>query len=667
MAVTWQAVSNLTKGELDPRLLGRVDLDAYYQGCQTATNVLSLVQGGLTRRPGTQYIADAADGRLEAFTFNTEQTYLLVFTPNLITVYRDGVYQTEVVTFYTLAQVREFDIIQSADTAIIVHPDVRPQALTRTSDVDWTIANITFTDQHQYDFDDVDSPTPVDEIQNINFDNMTPGDRYKLSLEGVLTDEIVYSDTDTTANSNNIRDALLDLPNTGTSGITVAYASAINYTVTFSGDSANDWDNMIGTAVAVTSANFRIVVTETQSGVSRKEDVWSFTRGWPRTTTFHEGRLWFGGSLSLPQTIWGSVVNDFYSFKVGKSRDDESISATLDNEQLNAVTGIISNRALQIFTSGREFYVPASPITPENIAVKPQTNFGSKRVRPITLDGRTLYAQRTGKIIREFSYVDETGGYESTAVSLLSSHMIVDPVELVAAQGDRASDTNYAYILNDDGILTILNSIVGENINAFTRWQTEGDIKSIAVVNDVLYLLVKRGSDFFVEKEVDFSVFDSGAFYLSFDTPTDTLTGLSHLEGMEVHIRADGATQPPQTVTGGQVTIDRPAYFIDAGLYFTPTIKLMPFNVNLANGPNIAEMKKINRVGMQLYNSLGVIVNGERLSDKTFGVNTMDAPELQTGYSEIYLLGWSQDATVEITQEESQPMTILSAYVEIGL
>ena len=102
-------------------------------------------------------------------------------------------------------------------------------------------------------------------------------------------------------------------------------------------------------------------------------------------------------------------------------------------------------------------------------------------------------------------------------------------------------------------------------------------------------------------------------------------------------------------------------------MFFTPTIKLMPLNINLQNGPNIAEMKKVNRVGLQLFDSLGVLVNGERISDKTFGVNTMDNPEPQTGYQEVYLLGWSQDATVEITQEEAQPMTILSAYVEIGI
>ena len=666
MAVSWQAFSNLTKGELDPRLMGRVDLDAYYQGCQEATNVLSLVQGGMKRRPGTFYVDSAENGRLESFTFNTEQVYLLVFTALKITVYKDGVYQTDIVSPYSLSQVRDFDIIQSADTAIITHPDIQTQALTRSSDVLWTIDPITFTDQQQYDYDDALSPTPVDEIQNINFDNSTNGDRYKLSLEGILTEEIPFSKTDTTANENNIRESLYDLPNTGTSGISVAFVGGgENYEVTFSGDSANNWDNMIGSAVAVSSQNFKITVTNVQEGTARREDVWSNTRGWPRTCTFHEGRLWFGGSLSLPQTIWGSVVNDFYSFKVGKSRDDESISATLDSEQLNAVTGIISNRALQIFTTGKEFYVPASPITPGTIAVKPQTNFGSKRVRPITLDGRTLYAQRTGKILREFAYVDETGGYESTAVSLLASHMINDPVELVAAQGDSASDTNYAYILNDDGILTVFNSIIGENINAFTRWQTEGDIKSIAIVGDTLYMLVKRDGDFFIESEFDGTVFDGGSVYLG--VPTDTLTGLDHLNGKTVNIRADFATQEPQVVVGGQITIDRDAIYIEAGLYFKPTIKLMPLNINLQNGPNIAEMKKVNRVGVQLYESLGVIVNGERISDKTFGVNTMDNPEPQTGYKEVYLLGWSQDATVEITQEESQPFTLLSAFVEIGI
>jgi len=48
--------SSFVSGELSPLLKGRVDLDQYYQGMQTAENVLIVPQGGLKRRAGTQHI-----------------------------------------------------------------------------------------------------------------------------------------------------------------------------------------------------------------------------------------------------------------------------------------------------------------------------------------------------------------------------------------------------------------------------------------------------------------------------------------------------------------------------------------------------------------------------------------------------------------------------------
>ena len=41
------------------------------------------------------------------------------------------------------------------------------------------------------------------------------------------------------------------------------------------------------------------------------EEVWSSTRGYPRSVTFHEGRLFFGGTKSRPSTLFGSRVSDF--------------------------------------------------------------------------------------------------------------------------------------------------------------------------------------------------------------------------------------------------------------------------------------------------------------------------------------------------------------------
>lgn len=670
----WRIQSNMNRGELDPRLVGRIDIQSYYNGLKEASQVLTIPQGGVKRRPGQDYLGTAlGNGRLENFSFNIEQSYLLVFTNLRMQIYKDGVLQTNingsgndyVVTPWSLSQLQEFDFIQSADTAIVTHPDIEPRSISRTSDTSWTIATLPLINLPQYDFNDASSPTEVSEIQDLEFTATSIGDRYKLALNGILTEEIVFGG-DSPTNEEAIREALQELSNTGNTGVSVAFQGSSTYRVTLSGDSADAWELITGTAIFTEFATFKVVTTRIQAGTSGAEDVWSSTRGWPRTCVFHEGRLYFGGSKSRPSTLWGSNVNDFFNFDDGRGRDDQSIAATLDTDQVNAINAIFSNRALQIFTSGAEFYVPESPVTPSNVAVKPQTNLGSKRVRPVSIDGFTLFAQRTGKAVNQFVFVDEFQANQTNSISSLAPHLVNNPVKMATSQGTDITDANYVYILNDNGEITVFNTLVSEDVQAFTRW-VSGDIKSVAVVSDRLYMLVERevnsSTVYYVEIE-SLTAFTDSAVTSSVGG-SDTLTGLSHLEGETVDVKADGAYQGQFVVSGGQVTITRNAEEIEAGLSYAPVIKTMPLNVDLQNGPNAASKKKILRAAIQLFESNGVIVNDQRLADRTIGVNQFDAPEPQTGYKRITLLGWSLEADITITQDTPFDMTILNIGMEV--
>lgn len=674
----WTFQSNMNRGELTPTLAGRIDIQAYYNGLQEATNILTVPQGGAKRRPGQDFLGVAlGDGRLENFSFNISQSYLLVFTALRMQVYKDGILQLNlngsgndyIVTPWDLSQVLDFDFIQSADTAIITHQDVEPQSIARTSDTDWAIGPIALTNIPQFNFNDVSSPTPVSEIQDLTFTDASEGDRYKLALNGILSEEVVFGGDDST-NQEAIRDAIQNLPNTPNAGVTVS-GTTPTYRITLAGDSANNWELVTGAAIFTKEPTFAVATVRIQAGTSKSEDVWGATRGYPRTCTFHEGRLFFGGSKSRPATIWGSNVNDFFNFDEGRARDDELIDATLDTDQVNAIESIFSNRSLQIFTSGAEFYVKESPITPTNISVSPQTNLGSKRLRPVSIDGVTLFAQRTGKVINQFVFINEFQSNQTTSISSLAPHLIKSPIKLVVSRGTESTDANYVYILNADGSLTVFNTLSSEDVQAFTSWHS-GDIKSITVVTgsvvlDSLYLLVKRVVDgntvYYVEVESQTALTDSALTKNVGGSPT--LTGLSHLEGETVDVKADGAYQGEFVVTGGEVTITRNANTIEAGLKYTPIIKTMPLSIGLNNGPNAASKKKILRAALHLFESNGVIVNGQRLADKTIGVNQFDAPQPQTGLKRITLLGWSLEANITITQNTPMPMNVLSIGMEV--
>ena len=215
--------------------------------------------------------------------------------------------------------------------------------------------------------------------------------------------------------------------------------------------------------------------------------------------------------------------------------------------------------------------------------------------------------------------------------------------------------------------MTVFNTLSSEDVAGFTRWETSGNIKSVAVVDDEVNLLVERvinsSTVYQIEKENNLLNTDSAVRETGL--ASDTLTGLDHLEGETVKVKADGAVQDDEVVVSGEITIGRTADTIEAGLEYLPVIKTMPLNQNLQGGPSASSKKKILRASLQIFESNGIIVNGQRIADKMIGQDQFDAPTPQTGVRRIFLLGWSIEAEVTITQDTPMPMTILNIGMEV--
>jgi hypothetical protein len=94
-------------------------------------------------------------------------------------------------------------------------------------------------------------------------------------------------------------------------------------------------------------------------------------------------------------------------------------------------------------------------------------------------------------------------------------------------------------------------------------------------------------------------------------------------------------------------------------------IETMPVNQDFQDGPTLTRKKRVVRVIANLYESLGVSVNGEYMVDRSFGMALGSHITPFTGIKEMYLLGWTDIAQVSITQIDPGPMTILGLGVEV--
>lgn len=147
-------LTSFNSGELSPLLDGRSDLQKYSNGCRTLENFLILPQGGVERRPGTEYIGNIKSHnekcRLIPFVFSEGQSAVLEFGHLYMRVWRNGgqvlnddntVY--ELTTEFTQPDVFLLQIVQSADVIYIAQQNHHPKKLSRNGWADWEIKDIS--------------------------------------------------------------------------------------------------------------------------------------------------------------------------------------------------------------------------------------------------------------------------------------------------------------------------------------------------------------------------------------------------------------------------------------------------------------------------------------------------------------------------------------------
>ena len=128
--------------------------------------------------------------------------------------------------------------------------------------------------------------------------------------------------------------------------------------------------------------------------------------------------------------------------------------------EVATIRHFVSNRDIHIFTAGSEFFIPTfenQPITPTNARVKRQTSFGSTFVRPQPFYGATIFGQIGGKMIRQFVFDDSEQAYKADPISLLSSHLISDPVQMCVISGAVNTAESFVFAQNFTGEIAVYN------------------------------------------------------------------------------------------------------------------------------------------------------------------------------------------------------------------
>jgi hypothetical protein len=419
-------------------------------------------------------------------------------------------------------------------------------------------------------------------------------------------------------------------------------------------------------------------------------DVWSASRGWPRTVTFHENRLCFGGSLTYPNRLWFSKSGDYFNFDQGTGLADEAIADERLSDQLEVVQWVGSMRRLLMGSSSQEWaQVADGYMTPDLVDIKPQSAIGSERISPVSIDGSVLHVARGGRQVHELVWADVEQAFTTRALNLLAPRAVTGARQLSARRARTADTPHLVFVVNADGVLGVLATLRDQDFLAWCRRTFAGVVESAASVGDDTYFVVSYtfGPGVYESGVYEPGVYEesggsSSRFLVSWDdalftdfsktvtavAPATTWTGFEHLGGRTVQVVLDGAMHPDVTVSAaGEIVTEWEGTTLTAGVALpTPTLTPMSPVSELQDGSTALVKRRISRVQAHVYETRSLTVAGRQLYFRR-PTDPVGAPvPAFTGVKDVRLLGgFSELPTVTITAPEPLPATVLSLTTEV--
>ena len=425
------SIPSFTAGEMSKSMQGRTDFAKYFSAASRIENFVVLPHGPITRRPGTYFVSEvktsSAKTRLIPFTFSTTQTYILEFGNQYIRFYKDdgqitsGGSTYEISTPYTTAQLFNLKFAQSADVMYICNENHSVRKLSRTGHTSWTLTEVEFTDGPYLD-------------SNTTSTTMTPS-----------------------GTSGNI---------TITASASAFVSTDVNRLISFNSGYAKITGFNSATSVAATTKKD---FTNTNAITNWKLGAFSETTGHPSCVSFFEQRLVFSATSQQPQTMFFSKSGDYENME-GGTDDDDAMVYTIASNQVNAIQAMKATRTLIVMTTGGEYAVSSGAaqdaITPTNINIRKQSNYGSSGVDALSIGNATIFLQRAKRKIRELAYNFDTDGYTAPDLTILADHISESGLVDMSYQQEPFS---IVWAVRNDGVLAGLTYNRLENVVAWHR------------------------------------------------------------------------------------------------------------------------------------------------------------------------------------------------------
>lgn len=402
---------------------------------------------------------------------------------------------------------------------------------------------------------------------------------------------------------------------------------------------------------------------------------------YPGTVEFFQGRSWWGGYTTNPETLNASKSSLFADFSVSAPLvDDDALEFTLSTK--GQIKWIVGAKNLLVGTESAEFILTSTGgvITPSDIGVELQSAHGSSHVVPLLVGTECAFIPLDQKQVRTMGYNWKESGWIADEISLHGHHLF--SAKIVQAYQSKSPDQVLWFVLADGSLVGCTYEQVSSGESRIVGWhkhQIDLSLKSAIAIetgnNSELWVATAVNIDGVNEIHIGHLSVDENstpartdsAVRQQTDPATNIVTGLGHLEGREVTIVMDGAVYGTEVVSGGQLTLSKTGSNIEVGIGFTARLATLPVRFYTADGAFYHAKKRHNKIFVQLLDSAIPKINGVRPPDRspTTPLNTVQP--LTSELVQVANLGWDDEAIIAIEQDLPLPLTIIAVVGEMAM
>lgn len=679
MAITTLIQNSFTAGELDPKLVSRNDLATYYSGAAKLRNVLALPQGAVKRRPGLEYLNEHYNSniKLVEFLYSDLYKYIIVFEPEIATIYKEGFLITTVSVPINFNQLKDISFAQSNDYLLIFHQEFNPIYIVRENNTTWSVGTWELKNIPTFNFS-INPPTTTLKIEasgggNIDFANWVDGSTF-IGIAKTIDD--YFSEEDV---GKYIRGSL------GGYAKIEAYTNpkevVIIILAPFTNELSNGLTQMVG------------------GDWSIEEEVFSTKNGFPKCGFFHQGRLWLASTPLLPDGIWASKTNNEEDFGNWVPNFADNGIFILIRDSKGGFHHINAGKHLTFFSTEGNYFIETpnnEPIIPTNVSIKPVVaNMGSKhKLRAFIVSGSTVFVRNGGKSLIEATYSFADGNYIAQDLNLLSSHILNNPIDFAYRKQTNTDDSDYLIVINQDGTASILCVLREQEVIAWTKIKTKGKFKNVISDGTYIYFIVERkinGSNkYMFERFNDNLLLDSavinpgtGLTYNNNDLIFDgikltyeieiknSIRNMHHLMNETVKLITDNTLRNDKIVTGDVLYFPPGVYGnnVQSGLNFPIVenpdyqiyVESMPIETSLNGSISVGDKKRISKITAMVYETSHLIINKNKIPIRKLGIDKLNTgvPLITDNLIVQGLLGWDDEINISIGQKLPLPFTLL--------